>query len=130
MKNSGAYIREVRLKKGLSQEFMAEELNISYQAYQAYEAGRTRLINPKLPEICHILDIDLLDLFRDTTDFSYKAQQVSEYKVKEVIPEYINDNLNDLRKRNEELIAENAILKYKLSEIEGSGKSEKSKKAS
>jgi transcriptional regulator with XRE-family HTH domain len=52
-------IRQLRLQKGLSQENMADMLNLSTTAYGDLERGRTELTFSRLENIARLLDITL-----------------------------------------------------------------------
>lgn len=52
-------LREVRMKSGLTQQNMADKLNISLNAYQKYEQAERSPSLPCLVSIADILDISL-----------------------------------------------------------------------
>ncbi len=56
-------IKTLRKKKGLSQENMAFELNISVSAYSNIERGVTDINFSKLERIAEIFEIKLTELF-------------------------------------------------------------------
>lgn len=56
-------IKELRYKKGLSQENMAHELKITQPAYAKIESNETSLSVERLISIAKILDTDPIDLF-------------------------------------------------------------------
>lgn len=58
----GKKIRHYREKKGFSQEYMANQLDLSQNAYYKLEAGETRLKVDTLKQISDILEISPLDL--------------------------------------------------------------------
>lgn len=55
-------IRQIRLKKGLSQENMADMLGLSTTAYGDLERGRTELSVSRLENIARLLDVPLAEL--------------------------------------------------------------------
>lgn len=55
-------IRLAREFKGLSQEAMADELNMSCSGYAKIERGATKLHFDKLQKIAQVLNIDVIDL--------------------------------------------------------------------
>lgn len=122
----GTYIRQKRTEKRLPMEYVAEEIGISYQAYQAYEIGKTRLINPSLEKIIRILDIDPCELVRETMNLEIQNHEPAQ--VMEVLPEYINSTIKqlkaDLRERDELIGA----LKYRLQNDEKANTRPESKK--
>lgn len=115
------YIRKTRHKKRLSMEAVADYIGCSYQSYQGYESGKTKLVHPYFYKIIEFLEIDPVDLFGDADSEKNKNLIVSEPI------HYYNDRIKELDKRNIELIAENAVLAYRLSQIETDA-SEKPKK--
>ena len=52
----------MRSLKGLTQEEMAEKLNMSESGYAKIEQGKTKLQNPRLEKIVEVLGIELKDL--------------------------------------------------------------------
>ncbi|MBD2699334.1 helix-turn-helix transcriptional regulator [Spirosoma sp. BT702] len=66
MKNSiGEKIRLQRLQRGLSQENMADLLNLSTTAYGDIERGKTDLTLSRLTQIAQALDVAPLSLLSD-----------------------------------------------------------------
>ncbi len=53
----GNRLKEVRMQKGLTQENLAEALNVSIAYVCRIETGKTRLNLKRLNQICGILDI-------------------------------------------------------------------------
>lgn len=58
-------IFEIRRKKGLSQETMAQLLSISTNAYRKIERGKTILISDRLWDIAKVLEISVEELVLD-----------------------------------------------------------------
>lgn len=50
-------IKSVRELKNYTQEYMAEQLDLSQPAYNKLESGKTVLTYEKLEEIAHVLDV-------------------------------------------------------------------------
>ncbi len=59
----GSRIRKIRETKGISQEAMAFELEISQSNYGRLEKSDSRLTAPKIQKIAKILDITVAYLF-------------------------------------------------------------------
>ena len=68
-------IRLERLQRGLSQENMADLLNLSTTAYGDIERGKTDLTLSRLAQIAQVLDVALLTLL---TDEAIPAQVIEE----------------------------------------------------
>ncbi|MDO5356004.1 MAG: helix-turn-helix transcriptional regulator [Conchiformibius sp.] len=58
-------IRSIREQNQLSQEQMAEKMNMSQSGYAKIERGETRLHLDKLEQIAQIFNIDVLELVSD-----------------------------------------------------------------
>lgn len=57
-------IKDLRLKKGFSQDFMAEHLCISQSAYAKLETGKTYTWAKHLEKLCEILDVKPEDIVK------------------------------------------------------------------
>jgi transcriptional regulator with XRE-family HTH domain len=55
-------IKKIRVEKGYSQEYMADMLSISQNAYHKLERGHTRINLQKFIEISKILEIEISEL--------------------------------------------------------------------
>lgn len=55
-------IKRVRLEKGYSQDYMADMLNISQNAYHKMERGHSRINLQKFIDIAKILEIETSEL--------------------------------------------------------------------
>lgn len=56
-------IRTLRIDKGYSQDYMADMLNISQNAYHKLEKGYTRIHLEKFIDIAKVLEVEVSDLF-------------------------------------------------------------------
>lgn len=64
----GYKIKNIRELKNLTQEYMAEKLDISQAAYSKLEKGTTKISQDKLEKIAEVLDVNPEDI----TDFDNK----------------------------------------------------------
>lgn len=55
-------IKRIRTEKGYSQEYMADMLSISQNAYHKLERGHTRINLQKFIEISKILEVEISEL--------------------------------------------------------------------
>ncbi|MEQ6123692.1 helix-turn-helix transcriptional regulator [Pseudotenacibaculum sp. MALMAid0570] len=55
-------IKRIRLEKGYSQDYMADMLNISQNAYHKLERGHSRINLQKFIDIARILEIETAEL--------------------------------------------------------------------
>ena len=58
-KEFGAFIREGRLKKGLSQEDVATQVDIKRTYYTLIEEGQRQVYFALALNICNVLDLDI-----------------------------------------------------------------------
>lgn len=63
----GQKIRKFRLAAGLTQEGLAERLEITFQQVQKYERGVTKVNLVKLQQISKILKVPVAAFFQDST---------------------------------------------------------------
>ena len=56
-------IKTVRIEKGYSQDYMADMLCISQNAYHKLEKGHTRIHLEKFIDIANVLEVEVSDLF-------------------------------------------------------------------
>ena len=80
-KQLGRNIRKFREEAGLSQQLLADELNISFQQLQKYEYGQSRVTVERLLEISRILHTPVVELLpkakKDSPQPSYSAENQS-----------------------------------------------------
>lgn len=72
-------IRELREKHHLSQEEMAEKMNISSSAYGKFERAETRLTITKLEQIAEIFNINIIELINTSCEKLYHNQEEINY---------------------------------------------------
>lgn len=58
-------IRQLRRRKDYSQQFMADALGISQNAYSKLESGKTPIHLDRLCEVSQLLEVDAKDLLPD-----------------------------------------------------------------
>lgn len=93
-------IFEIRRKKGISQEEMAQMLGISNTSFRKLETGKTVLINHRLWDIAKILEITLEELMLEE-DFN-TGMSLSDIERQKFLKEI------------ESLKSENSILKQRI----------------
>ena len=62
LKNIRERIKSIRFKKGLTQDNMADMLNISQNAYHKLENGHSKMNLSKFIDICKVLEIETIEL--------------------------------------------------------------------
>lgn len=60
----GDYIQKVRIKKGISQQFIADSIGISQSKYNRIENGKSDILLDDLVQICQILRINYIELLQ------------------------------------------------------------------
>lgn len=65
LKEFGAFIREGRHKKGLKQEDVAKQVDISRPYYTMIEAGKRDAYLALAINICRVLDLDLSQIYNE-----------------------------------------------------------------
>ncbi len=61
----GLFLRKQRLIKELSQEFVANQLNMSRNTYQTWEKGDVDFSMSKIIMICQLHQIEMIDFWRE-----------------------------------------------------------------
>ena len=59
-------IRQARRNKDYSQQFMADELGISQNAYSKLESGKTPILLDRLYEVAALLDTTIYELLEES----------------------------------------------------------------
>lgn len=77
MNKTGFNIRKVRERKGFSQEYMANSLEISQASYARLENEDTKITVERLYKIAEILDTSIIDFF-DVDKISIQTQNNNE----------------------------------------------------
>lgn len=62
IKNPELKVKNIRELKNLTQEYMANQLNLSLRAYSKIESGETQLTINRINEISNILNVNPLEL--------------------------------------------------------------------
>lgn len=76
---TGEKIRQLRRKKDYSQQFMADALGISQNAYSKLESGKTAIHLDRLCEVSQLLEVDARELLRDVLAAAGAAPDVGGY---------------------------------------------------
>lgn len=59
----GNRVREMRIRKGLSQQALGERVGVSFQQIQKYERGTNRMGSSRLVQIADVLDVPVASFF-------------------------------------------------------------------
>ncbi len=61
----GRRLKFIRLRRGLTQKQVADEIGISFQQIQKYEQGMNRISASRLWQFSHIMEVDISDFFTE-----------------------------------------------------------------
>jgi transcriptional regulator with XRE-family HTH domain len=56
-------MRAIRIMRGLTMQDVAEEIGVSYQQFQKYEAGKNRIAASRLWDIAKLYNVPISDFF-------------------------------------------------------------------
>jgi transcriptional regulator with XRE-family HTH domain len=110
-------IKLIRESKNFTQEYMAEKLGISQNAYSKIEAGHTRLTTDRAEEISKILEIPIESLLTD--DFKIFNIHNNTYGYIDTLQEENKDLIQSLIKQNEFLQKEVSRLIDMVAQLSG-----------
>lgn len=74
-KTFGAFVREKRMEKGLTQRELAEQLFISESAVSKWEMGKSYPDITLVSDICRVLDVSEKELIDGATDTEYQSMK-------------------------------------------------------
>ncbi|MBE6021962.1 MAG: helix-turn-helix transcriptional regulator [Cellulosilyticum sp.] len=87
---TGNLIKQLRVKKGYTQQELANKLNVTNKAVSRWENGNSFPDITLLDNLASILDISITELIRgkrETEDEEHKVEQSKEYIVTQVVEE-------------------------------------------
>jgi transcriptional regulator with XRE-family HTH domain len=61
----GNNIRKLRIKKNVSQQFIADNLNIDRRTYAAWEQGTQDIKSTFIPQLADFFGVEITELFND-----------------------------------------------------------------
>lgn len=77
----GEIIKRIRKAKGFSQMELAEKIGITYQQFQKYEKGKSKITVDRLIDIAKALDVPLTTILAEI----YKDNNIKTYSYEEVV---------------------------------------------
>lgn len=109
----GERIRKARIIRGLSQQNMADDLELSVASYSNIERGITDINVSRLIEISHILKIDVSELLKEGEDKKALHDEALPYLSPEISGVYKmlekqQSEIESLKHIVQELIAKNS----------------------
>ena len=103
LKDIGYNIQKARIKKGYTQEFVAEKCNVSDKYISVMENGKATCSLPVIIDICNLLEISPNYLFKDVVkntndNLDVLPQEISvQYlKLKEDNKSFVNNTIKHL----------------------------------
>lgn len=125
MNSIGINIRRIREQKGFSQEYLANELNISQATYARLENEDTKITVDRLFQIAKILNTEITDFFNDSKlnihTQTYNAEAYGNGYVQNLIienKEIVNELVESYRERLKEKDTQIEFLKSLLNPSE------------
>jgi transcriptional regulator with XRE-family HTH domain len=81
----GDQIRKIRLKRGISQQFISDSIGVSQSKFNRIENGKSDILLNELMQICQILRINYIDLLQST--HSNQSVEKDEVEIPEIYKE-------------------------------------------
>ncbi|WP_449401484.1 helix-turn-helix domain-containing protein [Chryseobacterium wanjuense] len=97
MNTIGSRIKKFREEKGIKQEYMAHELEISQSNYGRLEKDDSRLTVPKLQKIAEVLNISISILFGEKAANVLYENNGSNVQTGTLIQNYEKDHIESLK---------------------------------
>lgn len=105
----GANCKRLRLRAGMSQEELAEQLGVTFQQIGKYESGANRVAASTLHNMSEILECNVMEFFdgvaTKTKPRSYSKDQLDMLKIYDSLPS------NEIRRRIKVLMKDLATSK-------------------
>lgn len=70
----GANIKRIRLTCSMTQEFVANQMGITFQQFQKYESARNRISASRLKHLSDVLQCSILDFYDGADELIDKGQ--------------------------------------------------------
>lgn len=96
----GDHIRKIRLKKGISQQFIADSIGISQSKFNRIENHKSDILLNELIQVCQILRINYIELLEST--HANKTVEKDEIEISDIYNE-IKSLKNELLEIKEHL---------------------------
>jgi len=123
MINTGEKLRELRTRKGWTQENVAEMLEMSVSNYSNIEKGKTQVTVPKLAQMAQKLDYDLIELMPLGKNVVYIQENNGNLNGSYIVHNSLPNSYQTLLVEKEKTDLENTFLKEKIELLEDKIKS-------
>ncbi|NMR34942.1 helix-turn-helix transcriptional regulator [Chryseobacterium aquaticum] len=116
----GNNIKNIRELKNLTQEFVAEKLDISQSAYSRLEKGEIKISKEKLVQIAEVLEVKPEDIKEfDGQKYFNSFNNVSDSNIESIVSGMGSEEIELIKKLYEDKIAlMEQLMKQKDKEIE------------
>lgn len=104
LKNIPKLLRQQRILKEYSQEYMAAQLGVSQQAYNKMENGATKIELSRLTKIAEILEINLVHFIAPVENSKPANSSKDEVNQPLQLIQHLTAEVNYLRKQNNQLL--------------------------
>ncbi|WP_051691860.1 helix-turn-helix domain-containing protein [Pedobacter borealis] len=109
-------IKRLRLANNLTQQIIAEKLNISQNAYSLIENGKTKIDVQRIRQFASIFNVDSAELLNDVPlnfqNINQQAQVTSKHESSEDILHLLKEQLKVKDKQIEQLILQLEQVRY------------------
>jgi transcriptional regulator with XRE-family HTH domain len=110
----GTKIKKIRELKNYTQEYMAEQLNVSQPTYSRFEKDDSDITISQLEKISEILDMKVEDLINFNEKFVFNNYASNNANQAHIINQYMGDNEKKLYEDKIKLLEEKIQLLEKL----------------
>ena len=97
MNTVGSKIKKLREEKGIKQEYMAHELEITQSSYGRLEKDDSRLTVPKLQKIAEVLNVNVSILFGEKANNVLYENNGSNVQTGTLIQNYEHEHIISLK---------------------------------
>ena len=97
MNTVGSKIRKYREEKGIKQEYMANELEITQSSYGRLEKDDSRLTVPKIQKIAEVLNISVSVLFGEKAGNILYENKGSNVQTGTLVQNYEKEHIQSLK---------------------------------
>ena len=114
MKSIHSRIKDLRIKKGYSQEYLGGRIGITQKAYSNLEAGNCKIPWARIVELSRILEVDIMYLAKDNIDKKVESikdtglssieNEASMFTLMQQMIESLRAEINLLKKQNAQLL--------------------------
>lgn len=95
-RNFGIIVKELRTRKGLTQEKLAEYIDVQTQTIAAIEKGRTFISCEVLTKLANFFDVNPSIFFSKTINFLRKEDMDYINEIKRILPLFSSSKLNEI----------------------------------